>query len=106
MADAVRQNNEVPGWVQKLPAIEELTGELIAEKLFAGPSRAVQDEDRILHFASGAADWLAQSPVVNLNFARCLAAAKMEIAKYVITFDGLGNAGRTGDRSQQTGTPE
>ena len=58
MADAVRQDNVVLGWIQKLPAIEKLTGELVAKKLFAGASRAVQDQNRILYFATGAGDWL------------------------------------------------
>ncbi len=106
MADAVRQDNEVLGWIQKLPAIEKLTGELIAKKLFAGASRSVQDQNRILYFANGAGDWLPQRPVVELDFARVLAAAKMEIAEYVIAFERLGKAGRTGNCNQQTDTPK
>jgi len=106
MADTVWQDNEVLGRIQKLPAIEKLTGELVAKKLFAGTSRAVQDQKRILHFAAGSGDWLPQRPVMKLNFARCLAAAKMEIAEYVIAFERLGKAGRTGNCNQQTDTPK
>src|SRR5579859_1461781 len=103
MPDAVRQNNEVLRWIQKLAAIEKLTGKLIVEKLLAGASRAVQDQDGILHFASGAGDRLPQRPVMELDFARLLATAKLEIAEYVIAFERLCEVGRASHFSQQTG---
>ena len=103
VADVVRQDDEVPLGVERLPLAEQPAAVGVAEESTAAAAGAVQDQHAVPHDAVGVFPRRAHGAVMNLDLGDAVAAREHVVAGDEIAVDGGGIGGlrRGGDRANQ-----
>src|SRR5579859_6486298 len=101
MADAIRQNQEMRGGIERLAGTEQFAREFRPDEIAAAAGGAVHYEDRIGDDIVGVALWLPEGAVMDAEFRKGLAGLKMKIANGEIA--GFGRRVIGGPRNEGGG---
>src|SRR5262249_18360427 len=107
-ADAVRQDDEIFGRIERLTGTEQLVAERGPQPIRAAAAGPVQEHDTVDDLARGISSGRSERAVVQLELGQHLSARKAEILDHEIALalarpGGLRECGRCGEKNQGAG---